>query len=61
MTVEVEEYEIPEDAFDKSLENIMSQSATLELVVDRKTKADDVIVFDFDGYVNGEKNRTRRR
>ncbi len=55
MTVEVEEYEIPEDAFDKSLENIMSQSATLELVVDRKTKADDVIVFDFDGYVNGEK------
>lgn len=55
MTVNVEEYEIPEDAFDKSLENILSQSATLELVVDRKTKADDVIVFDFDGYVDGEK------
>ncbi len=55
MTVEVEEYETPKDAFDKSLENILSQSATLELVVDRKTQRDDVIVFDFDGYVNGEK------
>jgi trigger factor len=55
MTVEVEEYEIPADAFDKSLENILSQSATLELVVDRKSKSDDVIVFDFDGYVDGEK------
>lgn len=55
MTVEVEEYETPADAFDKSLENILSQSATLELVVDRKTQKDDVIVFDFDGYVNGEK------
>ncbi len=55
MTVEVEEYETPKDAFDKSLENILSQSATLELVVDRKTQKDDVIVFDFDGYVNGEK------
>ena len=55
MTVEVEEYETPKDAFDKSLENILSQSATLELVVDRRTQKDDVIVFDFDGYVNGEK------
>jgi len=55
MTVDVEEYEIPKDAFDKSLQNLLEQSAKLELVVDRKTKADDVIVFDFDGYVNGEK------
>lgn len=55
MTVNVEEYEIPADAFDKSLNNILSQSSTLELVVDRKSQKDDVIVFDFDGYVNGEK------
>ena len=55
MTVEVEEYVTPDDAFDKSLETLLSQSAKLELVVDRKTKADDVIVFDFDGYSNGEK------
>ena len=55
MTVDVEEYQVPEDAFDKSLDNLLSQSAKLELVVDRNTKADDVIVFDFDGYSNGEK------
>ena len=55
MTVEVEEYQVPEDAFDKSLDNLLSQSAKLELVVDRNTKADDIIVFDFDGYSNGEK------
>lgn len=55
MNVEVEEYETPEDAFDKSLENLLNQSATLELVVDRNTKDDDVVVFDFDGYSNDEK------
>jgi trigger factor len=55
MTVEVEEFETPKDAFDKSLDSLLSQSAKLELVVDRNTKADDVIVFDFDGYSNGEK------
>ena len=55
MTVDVEEYVIPDDAFDKSLDNLLSQSAKMEIVVDRKTKADDVIVFDFDGYSNGEK------
>ena len=55
MTVDVEEYQTPADAFDKSLDNLLSQSAKLELVVDRNTKADDIIVFDFDGYSNGEK------
>ena len=55
MTVDVEEFEHEKDAFDKSLENLLAQSAKLELVVDRKTKSDDIIVFDFDGYSNGEK------
>lgn len=55
MTVDVEEFKTPDDAFDKSLDNLLNQSAKLELVVDRNTKADDVIVFDFDGYSNGEK------
>lgn len=55
MTVEVEEYITPDDAFDRSLDSLLNQSAKLELVVDRATKADDVIVFDFDGYVDGEK------
>jgi len=55
MTVEIEHYKTPDDAFDKSLENLLNQSATLELIVDRNTKADDTVVFDFDGYSNGEK------
>lgn len=55
MTVDVEEFKTEKDAFDKSLESLLSQSAKLELVVDRKTQADDIIVFDFDGYSNGEK------
>lgn len=55
MTVDVEEFKTPDDAFDKSLDSLLNQSAKLELVVDRNTKADDVIVFDFDGYSNGEK------
>ena len=55
MTVDVEEFEHEKDAFDKSLENLLAQSAKLELFVDRKTKSDDIIVFDFDGYSNGEK------
>ena len=33
----------------------MNQHATEVVVTDRKTKADDIIVFDFEGYVNGEK------
>lgn len=55
MTVDVEEYVTPADALDKSVDNLLNQSARLELVVDRNSKADDIIVFDFDGYVNGEK------
>ncbi len=55
MTVDVEEFKQEKDAFDKSLENLLMQSAKLELVVDRPTKSDDIIVFDFDGYSNGEK------
>ncbi len=55
MTVDVEEFKNDKDAFDKSLENLLLQSAKLELVVDRKTKSDDIVVFDFDGYSNGEK------
>jgi len=54
-TVEVEKYELPKDAFDKALNNVIQQYSTLEQVVDRNTKEDDIIVFDFDGYVDGNK------
>ena len=55
MKVEVESTEIPADAFDKALQNVLNQYATQELVVDRATKDSDIAVIDFDGYVNGEK------
>ena len=55
LKIDVEEFKTEKDAFDKSLENLLSQSATLEIVVDRKTTDKDTVVFDFDGYSNGEK------
>ena len=55
VTVEVEEYKTPEDAFQKSLDGLLQQSATTEIVTDRKTQATDIVVFDFEGFSNGEK------
>ena len=55
MTVDVEGYKTPEDAFQKSLDNLLEQSATLVIVTDRKTEEKDIVVFDFEGFSNGEK------
>ena len=55
ISVEVDEYKTPEDAFQKSLDNFLEQSATMVVVTDRKTEAKDILVFDFEGYANGEK------
>lgn len=55
LKVEVESAEIPEDAFDKALNNILNQYATQELVVDRPSKDTDIVVMDFEGTANGEK------
>ena len=55
LTVEVEEYKTPEDAFQKSIDNLLSQSAETILVTDRVTEASDIVVFDFEGFANGEK------
>ena len=55
VTVEVEEFKTPEDAFQKSLDNLLEQSATTVVVTDRKSEAKDIVVFDFEGFANGEK------
>ncbi|MBQ4113885.1 trigger factor [bacterium] len=55
MTIEVDEYKTPEDAFQKSLDNLLQQSAELSIVTDRKTEEKDIVVFDFEGFSNGEK------
>ena len=55
LTVDVEAHKIPEDAFQKSLDNLLQQSAETIIVTDRKSQATDVVVFDFEGFANGEK------
>lgn len=55
MTLEVEAYKTPEDAFQKSLDGILAQHATTVVVTDRKTLDTDTVVFDFEGFSNGEK------
>jgi trigger factor len=55
MTVEVDEYKTPDDAMQKSIDGLLDQHSTTVVVTDRKTVNTDIIVFDFDGYSNGEK------
>lgn len=55
LKIEAESYVIPDDAFEKSLNGLLQQHATFEVVVDRPSSATDVVVMDFDGSVNGEK------
>ncbi len=55
LTVDVDAYKIPEDAMQKSIDGLLNQHATTVVVTDRKTVSSDIVVFDFDGYSNGEK------
>lgn len=55
LKIEAEEYTIPEDAFDKSLDSLLQKYSVSSLVIDRPTKETDLVVIDFDGSVNGEK------
>lgn len=52
--IEVEEFKHPEDAIDKELQLLSERYATLEPIIDRATEANDVIIMDFNGKVNGE-------
>ena len=58
LTVKVQENEIPADAVQHSIDNLLNQHSTLELVVDRAAKDTDITVIDFEGFVGstaGEK------
>ena len=55
LTIDVEAYKTPEDAMEKSINNLLQQSAETIIVTDRKTTSNDIVVFDFEGYSNGEK------
>jgi trigger factor len=55
MTLEIDGYKHPEDAFDKALNGFLERQATLQDVTDREVKETDICVIDFDGYHDGEK------
>ena len=55
LTVEVEDSPIAADAQEKSIQNLLNQHSTLEIVTDRPTKETDTAVIDFEGFANGEK------
>ena len=55
LTIDVDAYKTEEDALQKSIDGLLQQHATTLVVTNRKTKDTDTIVFDFDGYSNGEK------
>ena len=55
LTVKVEDAVVPEDALDKSIEALLRQHSTLELVVDRPANETDTVVIDFDGYIKKKK------
>ncbi len=52
--VQYEEYKTEEGALDKELSMTQRRFSTLE-TVDRASNATDTVVFDFEGFVNGEK------
>ncbi len=55
LTLDVDAYKTPEDAMQKSIDGLLEQHATNVVVTDRKTVNTDTIVFDFEGFSNGEK------
>lgn len=55
LNLKVEDSPIAEDAEQKSIDNLLKQHATFELVVDRPASDKDTVVIDFEGYANGEK------
>ena len=55
LKLKVEDSPVPEDAEQKSLDNLLSQHSSFELVVDRAASASDTVVIDFEGFLNGEK------
>ena len=51
---EVEEFKNPDDVVDKELKILQERFASLKDITDRKTTNTDIVMIDFDGYVDGE-------
>ena len=54
LEVEVEKYKNAENAVEKELEGLVNRYSTLETVSGRETNDKDIVMIDFDGFVNGE-------
>ncbi len=54
LEVEVEEFKPAENAMDKELDELASKFTTFETVADREASDKDVVLIDFDGFVDGE-------
>lgn len=54
LTVDVVKFELPEDAMEKELKALADKYATLEPVIDRPAKSDDIVIIDYTGSINGE-------
>lgn len=54
MEIDVEEFKTPENAMEKELNELTEKFTTLEKVEDRETTDKDVVVMDFEGFVDGE-------
>ena len=55
LEVVVEEFKTAENAMEREIDELLEKFTKLEAVEeDRETKADDVVMFDFDGFVDGE-------
>ncbi len=55
LNLTVKDTPVDDSAMQKSIDNLLSQHSTQEIVTDRPTKETDIAVIDFDGYANGEK------
>ncbi len=53
LKVKVPRFEIPEDAEEKELQNLVERMTTLETVIDRPTKETDIVNIDFSGTMGG--------
>jgi trigger factor len=54
LSVEVEKFAHPDNAMDKELDNLVRRFTTLEPVIDRPSEANDIVVIDFTGSIQGE-------
>lgn len=55
LTLEIKDSPVEDGAMQKSIDNLLNQHSTQEIIIDRPTKDTDIAVIDFDGYANGEK------